>query len=472
MHKTIIKIEEIHNYLYENLMLKPDLNLVEKYNQPGPRYTSYPTAPHFTEEVDHSELIRESASETGNLSLYFHIPFCKSLCWFCGCTKIITKKREPSIAYMETLKKEILQYLPNIKPGRKVQQLHFGGGTPNYLDPDLIDDFADFLQQHFTFTEDAELSAELDPRTMTEAHMKAFKRLGINRVSFGVQDVKIETQKAVNRVQSDEQNTDSISWAKEAGIDSLNIDLIYGLPHQTPESIRDTIQQVLKYSPDRLAVFSYAHVPWISPAQKILERNGLPSAEEKIQMLGVIIEELTSPAAGYQYIGMDHFAKVDDSLAVAQRNKTMQRNFQGYSTFSNLEICAFGMSSISQTSNSYRQNAKDLADYTEMVNLGKPPIVKGLILTDEDHIRRTTIMRLMCDLELNYEAMSDKLGIDFKIHFADALAGMDGFIADGLVELSDSALKVTPQGSLFVRNIAMNFDEHLVKGIAKHSKTV
>lgn len=453
-------------------MLKPDLSLVEKYNQPGPRYTSYPTAPHFMEEVDHAELIGESASETGNLSLYFHIPFCKSLCWFCGCTKIITKKREPAVAYMETLKKEVLQYLPQIKRGRMVQQLHFGGGTPNYLDPDLIDDFADFLHEHFSFTDDAELSAELDPRTMTEAHMKSFRRLGINRVSFGVQDVKLETQQAVNRIQSDEQNSNAIKWAKESGIDSLNIDLIYGLPHQTPESIRETIQQVLAYSPDRLAVFSYAHVPWISPAQKILEREGLPSAEEKIQMLGVIIEVLTSPEAGYQYIGMDHFAKIDDSLAIAQRHKTMQRNFQGYSTFSDLEICAFGMSSISQTSNSYRQNAKDLGDYTEMVNQGLPPIVKGLILTAEDQIRRTTIMRLMCDLELDFEAMSEKLGVDFKHYFADALAQMDGFIEDGLVEISDTGLRVTAQGSLFVRNIAMNFDAHLAKGIAKHSKTV
>jgi len=453
-------------------MLKPDLNLVEKYNQPGPRYTSYPTAPHFTEEIDHRILQQESASETGPLSLYFHIPFCKSLCWFCGCTKIISNKREPSVAYMETLKKEILQYLPNIQPGRKVQQLHFGGGTPNYLDPDIIDDFADFLHQHFTFADDAELSAELDPRTMTEEHMNAFKRLGINRVSFGVQDVKLKTQEAVNRVQSDQQNTDAINWAKAAGIDSLNIDLIYGLPYQTPDSIRDTIQQVLKYSPDRLAVFSYAHVPWISPAQKILERTGLPTAEEKIQMLGVIIEELTSPEAGYQYIGMDHFARVDDSLAVAQRNKSMQRNFQGYATFSDLEICAFGMSSISQTSNTYRQNAKDLGEYTALVNQDKMPIIKGLILEPEDHLRRTTIMRLMCDLELDFAAMTEKLGVDFKTHFTDALASMDGFIADGLLEMDESKLKVTPQGSLFIRNIAMEFDAHLAKGVAKHSKTV
>ncbi len=453
-------------------MLIPNLSLVEKYNRPGPRYTSYPTAPHFTEEIDPEQLRAEAASETGPLSLYFHIPFCHSLCWFCGCTKIINSKRESAVSYLDTLEKEISHYLTLIKPGRKVQQLHFGGGTPNSLPPDLIDRFSDFLHSHFDFADNAEISAELDPRRLTEEHIKAFRRLGVNRVSFGVQDVQLITQQAVNRVQSDEQNRNAIEWSRAAGIESLNIDLIYGLPHQTPESIRDTIHQVLTYSPDRLAVFSYAHVPWVAPAQKILDKAGLPSAQEKIQMLGVIIQELT--CSGYQYIGMDHFAKIDDSLAIAQREKTMQRNFQGYSTFKDVEIAAFGMSSISQTTNSYRQNFKDLADYTEQVNAGNLPITKGYILNEDDHIRRTTIMRLMCDLSLDFDSMSKMLDIDFRSYFKDSLISpeLEEMCADGLVNLDADQLEVTQQGTLFIRNIAMIFDAYLADSKAKHSKTV
>jgi len=450
--------------------LIPDLKLVQKYNKPGPRYTSYPTAPYFNEDIDLAEIEQRRSEETGALSLYFHIPFCKSLCWFCGCTKIINRKHEPAVEYIQVLKKEIELHLANSKPGRKVKQLHFGGGTPNFLAPTLIDEFSDFLHEKFEFAEDAEISAELDPRTLTEDHIKAFRRLGVNRVSFGMQDVKLDTQKAVNRVQSDEQNSNAIEWSRKAGINSLNIDLIYGLPHQTPESIRDTIQQILKYNPDRLAVFSYAHVPWVAPAQKILERHGLPEAEQKIKMLGVIIEELTS--SGYQYIGMDHFAKTTDSLAIAQREKTMQRNFQGYSTSKDLEICAFGMSSISQSSDTYRQNYKELDPWQEKVLAGKAPTFKGYILTEEDKIRRTTIMRLMCDLSLNFEQMSELLGVPFKEHFAHALSQLDEMVADGLVEIDDEALTVTPQGSLFVRNVAMHFDAYLKSGEGRHSKTV
>lgn len=451
-------------------MLSPNLALVEKYNQPGPRYTSYPTAPQFSEKVDLEQLQLEARSETAPLSLYFHIPFCHSMCWFCGCTKIISSKRDHAVSYMEVLKQEIDNYLPNIKAGRKVQQLHFGGGTPNSLAPDLIDSFSDFLKQRFDFTDDAELSAELDPRRLTEEHIQAFSRLGINRVSFGVQDVQLVTQEAVNRVQTNQQNLQAIQWARAAGMQSLNIDLIYGLPYQTPESIRKTIHQVLEYSPDRLAVFSYAHVPWFAPAQKILERHGLPQAEDKIKMLGVIIEELTS--SGYQYIGMDHFAKTSDSLAIAQRNKTMQRNFQGYSTFKDLEIAAFGMSSISQTNNSYRQNFKELSEYQAAVLAQKPPVSKGYILNADDHIRRTTIMRLMCDLSLDYQQMSQTLNIDFKSYFSEALSGLVDMEIDGLIEQNQHGIKVTSQGTLFIRNIAMHFDHYLQTSGAKHSKTV
>lgn len=392
------------------------------------------------------------------------------MCWFCGCTKIISTKRAPAEKYLHLLEREIEHYRENIQPGREVQQLHFGGGTPNYLDPDLIDHFASCLHKHFHFAPNAEISAELDPRRLTEAHIKAFARLGVNRVSFGIQDIQLETQKAVNRVQSDQQNRNAIQWARDAGMDSLNIDLIYGLPYQTPESIRKTIHQVLDYSPDRLAVFSYAHVPWIAPAQKILERHGLPEPDQKIQMLGIIIEELTS--SGYQYIGMDHFAKINDSLAIAQREKTMQRNFQGYSTFKDLDICAFGISSISQTKNSYRQNIKDMAAYEKELMLGRLPVEKGYILTPDDHVRRSVIMRLMCDHALDYNQLSEDLQIDFLTYFSNTIENLEPMEADGLLVRNDSSLQVTPQGTLYLRNIAMHFDAHLAQSSARHSKTV
>ncbi|MFC4993409.1 oxygen-independent coproporphyrinogen III oxidase [Rubritalea tangerina] len=449
-------------------MLKPDLRLVEKYNKPGPRYTSYPTAPQFSESVNHQQLLQETQKDTGPLSLYFHIPFCQSMCWFCGCTKIISNKREPAERYLHNLEREIQLYPENAN--RPVQQLHFGGGTPNYLTPDQIQRFGNTLRNHFDFAHNAEISAELDPRRLTQEHIQAFQTLGVNRVSFGMQDVQLSTQKAVNRVQSDTQNRNAIDWARSAGIHSLNIDLIYGLPHQTPESIRNTIQHILSYDPDRLAVFSYAHVPWIAPAQKILERHGLPEAEAKIQMLGVIIEELTSN--GYQYIGMDHFAKINDPLAVAQRNKTMQRNFQGYSTFRDLEIRAFGITSISQTQNSYRQNVKDLNAYEQALDQNTVPISKGYLLTQDDHIRRTTIMRLMCDHTLDYSQLSRELDIDFADYFRHEIHGLVDMEIDGLLERSETSLKVTPQGTLFIRNIAMFFDAHLAQSSARHSRTV
>lgn len=451
-------------------MLTPDLQLVEKYNLPGPRYTSYPSSPHFQECSDQGPYLQELAHSASPLSLYFHIPFCHSLCYFCGCTKIISSKLEAAVPYLDTLISEIDLYRAHAPAQRPVQQLHFGGGTPNFLSPELIYRFSDELKNRFHFADDAEISVELDPRRLTKEHVDAFRALGVNRFSFGLQDIKEDTQKTVNRIQPDHLNRQAISWAREAGITSLNLDLIYGLPHQTPQSIHDTIQHILSYDPDRLAVFSYAHVPWVAPAQLILEKAGLPSAREKIDMLGIIISELTS--AGYQYIGMDHFAKKDDPLAIAQRNKTLQRNFQGYSTFKDVEIAAFGMSSISQTENTYRQNFKTLPKYTQMVESGVLPVEKAYFLSQDDQIRRTTIMRLMCDLSLDFAQMSDALQIDFSAYFAHELASFAEKQTDGLVQLDQNQLQVTPQGSLFIRNIAMHFDKYLSTSTAKHSKTI
>ncbi len=454
-------------------MLKPDLNLIRKYNQPGPRYTSYPTAPHFSEETDKQALAAQTESEDSDLSLYFHIPFCRSLCWFCGCTKIITTQQDKADHYLDLLEKEISLFLPRIKPGRKVRQLHFGGGTPNYLTPAQIDRFSSFLHSHFSFHPDAEISTELDPRTLTEEHIQSFKNLGINRASMGVQDVKPEVQEAVHRIQTDEHNRNALKWLRNAGISSCNLDLIYGLPKQTPESFEETLHHILDYSPDRLAVFSYAHVPWIMPAQKILEAKDLPEPEAKLKMLEKIITILTDN--GYHYVGMDHFAKETDPLTVAQKNGTLQRNFQGYSTHGGVEICAFGMSSISQTSRSYRQNFKDITDYGQAVSEGHYPIDRGILLTDEDVMRRDIIMSIMCQLHLDYSAKSEQHGIDFKQHFADSLELLKPMEKDGLLELGEKSLQVTEQGRLFIRNIAMSFDAYLAQGESqkgKFSKTV
>ena len=451
-------------------MLSPDLNLIRKYNQPGPRYTSYPTAPQFSQETDKLTLASQTEQETSDLSLYFHIPFCQSLCWFCGCTKIITQDQSRSDHYLDLLEKEIDQFLPKVNDGRKVKQLHFGGGTPNFMNPEQIKRFSDFIHNRFDFYADAELSTELDPRTLTQEHIAAYSEMGINRASIGVQDVKPEVQIAIHRVQTDEHNRNALQWLREAGITSCNLDLIYGLPKQTPESFEDTLHHILDYSPDRLAVFSYAHVPWISPAQKILETKDLPDPESKLMMLEKVITILT--ANGYHYVGMDHFAKHDDKLSIAQKNGTLQRNFQGYSTHGGVEICAFGMASISQTSRSYRQNFKDITDYGQAVAAGEFPIDRGIVLTDEDVMRRDLIMSVMCQLHLDYAEESTQHGVDIKSHFADSLEALKPMEKDGLIELGDSFLQVTEQGRLFVRNIAMVFDAYLDSNKAKFSKTV
>jgi len=451
-------------------MLIPDLHLIRKYNQPGPRYTSYPTAPHFSADTDKAELAAQTADEDSDLSLYFHIPFCRSLCWFCGCTKIISTNQTKADHYLDVMEREIELFLPRMKPGRKVRQLHFGGGTPNYLSPEQIDRFSHFIHKHFEFHDDAELSTELDPRTLTQEHIAAFRAMGINRASMGVQDVKPDVGKAVNRLQTDEQNRNALGWLRDAGITSCNLDLIYGLPKQTPESFEKTLHHILDYSPDRLAVFSYAHVPWIMPAQKILEAKHLPGPEDKLKMLESIIKILTSN--GYHYVGMDHFAKDSDELAIAQKNGTLQRNFQGYSTHGGVEIAAFGMSSISQTSRSYRQNFKDITDYEQAIAADRYPIDRGIILTDEDVMRRDLIMSIMCQLRLDYTEKSEKHGIDVRKTFADSIAALKPMEDDGLVELREDALQVTEQGRLFIRNIAMSFDAYLDSGKAKFSKTV
>lgn len=436
-----------------------DLQLIDKYNRPGPRYTSYPPANHFREYADYAPLMGGVEQGDAPLSLYFHLPFCETLCWFCGCHQITTLDRDRGNDYLDLLEKELELFAQHLPVGREAVQLHFGGGTPNFFTSVQIDRLGAMIDRHFTFTADAEKSVELDPRRLNADHVEAFARMGMTRASFGVQDSNLEVQKVIHRVQPQAMNIAAMDLLRANGFDSINLDLIYGLPLQTPESFSATLDEVLELKPDRFAIFNYAHVPWMRPAQKLLEKAGLPDAETKMQLLKLCIERLSSE--GYVYIGMDHFALPDDELVQAQREQSLQRNFQGYSTRAGVEICGFGISSISQGAVGFHQNVKDLESYRACLDQGKLPIFKGYELTDEDRMRGDIIMRLMCDLSLDHGAMSEKWGIDFEAHFADALAQLKELAEDGLLVWTDRGFAVTERGRLFIRNLAMCFDAYL-----------
>lgn len=452
-----------------------DIELVKKYNIPGPRYTSYPPAVHFTDKINWIDVkseIERNNQQPRDLSLYFHIPFCYSLCWFCGCTTIITPDVKQSATYIDYLKKEMDLIVPLLNPHRKVVQLHLGGGSPTFMPVDDIKRLGDLIHQRFTFSDDIEAGVEMDPRRMVKEQVKAFREVGFNRASLGVQDFNPKVQKAVHRIQPKELTAEVIGWIREYGFQSLNIDLIYGLPFQTPESFEKTLDEVLEFKPDRFAVFSYAHVPWMKPSQRIFEfKQILPSAETKFQLLKIVTEKLTR--SGYVYIGMDHFALESDELVKAQRNGTLQRNFQGYSTRAGADIYAFGMSSISQTDCAYWQNHKNINTYYSMLNEGKIPLSRGYFLNEDDRIRRVTIMRLMCDLKLDYNAMSELLKINFKEYFQKEINSLDDLEADGLLILTPDGITVTQLGRLFIRVIAMRFDAYLPEmSERRFSKTI
>jgi oxygen-independent coproporphyrinogen III oxidase len=454
--------------------LNVNLDLISKYDVPGPRYTSYPPATHFTDQVSAGQLrdkIRANGHSDRDLSLYFHLPFCRSLCWYCGCTTVITTQQKKSGIYLDYLRKEMELMAGFLNPNRKVVQLHYGGGTPTFLTPNELRSLGEMVHAKFQFAADLEAGVEIDPRFLTRDHVSALRETGFNRASIGVQDHNPAVQEAVHRIQPFETTKQSVDWLREDGFKSLNIDLIYGLPHQTVASFEKTIDEVLQLRPDRFAVFSYAHVPWIKPTQRAFKPGALPSAEIKLQLLKLTIEKLT--AEGFVYIGMDHFARADDELTVAQRQKTLQRNFQGYSTRGGTDICAFGMSSISQAGDVYWQNVKELPAYYAALDRNELPLAKGYIMTDEDQIRRQTIMRLMCDLSLDYDRMSQYLELDFKAHFAPELASLDDLEADGLVVRNERGLEVTSLGRLLIRNIAVRFDAyHAGRTVRNFSRTI
>lgn len=450
-----------------------ELDLIRKYDVPGPRYTSYPTAPHFRDDIDRSSVLK--AIEDNNrrprpLSLYFHIPFCQTLCWYCGCTTVIGKDKSRTNAYLDVLDREMKRKSRWLNGEREVVQIHFGGGTPTYLSPDQIRELGRRIHTYFQITEDAEVAVEVDPRRLTHEHVEALVDAGFNRASLGVQDNDSRVQEAINRIQPFEMTERVAGWLSDAGFRSLNVDLIYGLPHQTIDSFDRTLDEVLTLEPDRFAIYTYAHVPWIKPAQKLLEGDALPGPEEKLAMQKHIVERLT--AEGYDYIGMDHYSRHDDALAKARRGGTLRRNFQGYSTRAGVDIYGFGMSAISQIDGLYLQNPRELEAYQVAVEQQDFPIYRAYLLNDDDRIRREWIMALMCHARLDFEQISERLGVDVTRYFADEIQELTPMQRDGLVVVDETGITVTDRGRLLLRNICMPFDAHIEGGEDRYSRTV
>lgn len=438
-----------------------DFDMICKYNQPGPRYTSYPPANHFTEDIDRKaveSVIASSDGEKEKISLYFHLPFCQTGCYYCGCTNIVTQDQQKSGEYLKYLRKEVEMLASKLPADREVVQIQLGGGTPNFLLPEEILELGELIHNNFSISPDVEAGVEIDPRRLTKEKVDAYIQVGFNRASLGVQDVDPDVQKAVNRIQPFEMTAQSVTWLRDAGINSINFDLIYGLPVQTIDSFTESIEKVQSLSPDRLAIYSYAHIPWIKPNQQQLE-DRLPPLEDKLRLLQLAIETLTDD--GMVYIGMDHFATPDDSLTQALRNGTLQRNFQGYSTWKGVGIYGFGMSAISSAKGAYWQNQKKLMPYYNEVNDDTLPFFRGYIMNEDDNIRYQAIMLLMCNFYLDYAEISNALGVDFQDYFKAEIASLSDLEDDGLLVREKDGLRVTELGRLFIRIVAMRFDAYL-----------
>jgi oxygen-independent coproporphyrinogen-3 oxidase len=441
-----------------------DIHLLRKYDRPGPRYTSYPTAPLFSAaftaaDFSHEITATNQPDATGDVSLYFHFPFCDTLCYFCGCTMLITRDRARIEEYNSYLRKEIAAVSRMIAPNRRVVQVHWGGGTPTHLFPDQIREMGETIRKSFRIDPSAEMSVEIDPRELKREHLVALRDAGFNRMSMGVQDFDARVQEAVNRVQPESMSRQVYDWARELGFTSINLDLIYGLPYQTLASFETTVRKVITFGPDRIAAFNYAHVPWLKPHQKLIHPEDLPSPGQKLEILKLTIEQLC--AGGYEYIGMDHFARPEDELARAQKSKTLYRNFQGYSTKSGADLYGFGMSAISHFRESYAQNTKNIPEYYRALDGGTFATHVGYRMTRDDQIRKHVIMRLMCDLELDKTQVERMFGIVFDTYFESSLHGLGQFVDDGLVTLGADSIAIVGAGRLLLRNIAMCFDAYL-----------
>lgn len=455
-----------------------DPELLNKYNRPLPRYTSYPPAT----ELKHTfnQLDFEAAIAVGNykhtpLSLYCHIPFCESACYFCGCNTIITQHKEAANPYLDYLERHIIQVADKVSD-RRVNQMHWGGGTPSYFSMAQVERLWDILHTHFTFELDAEVSIEVNPRDLTREYVTFLKNLGFKRISFGIQDFDPHVQEAVNRIQPEAMLFGAMGWLRDAGFESVNVDLIYGLPYQSLATFRNTIEKTICLDPDRIAVFNFAYVPWMKPIQKKhIDPDTLPDPAEKLDILHMTIDELTR--TGYQFIGMDHFAKPEDELAIAQSQGQLHRNFQGYTTQPESDLLGFGMTSISMLHDVYVQNHKGLRDFYKAIDVNILPIERGVTLNKDDILRRAVIMELMCQFELSKTAIEEKYHLsfdqDFDDYFARERKDLEALAEDGLVRLTPNHIEVLPAGRLLIRNVAAVFDTYLRdRTIRKFSQSV
>lgn len=441
-----------------------DIDLIRRYDKAGPRYTSYPTAVQFHEgfgEKQYRQYALESNASGRPLSLYFHLPFCDTVCYYCACNKIVTKDRGRSLPYLDHLYKEIAMQGELFDRSRPVNQLHWGGGTPTFLSDEQMKELMDMTGKYFNLRDDdqGEYSIEIDPREVQKDTIKVLRSLGFNRMSMGVQDFDPRVQKAVNRIQPEAVTMNVLASAREEGFRSISLDLIYGLPLQTVESFGQTLEKIIDIDPDRLSIFNYAHLPELFKPQRRINVDELPSASEKLDILQHTINRLTD--AGYVYIGMDHFAKPDDELAVAQRERTLYRNFQGYSTHADCDMVSMGVTSIGMVGNSYSQNVKKSEEYYELIESGHLPVFRGYELNQDDVLRREVITSLMCHFVLDMVQIEQKYKIRFADYFAAELDDLGLMQKDGLLSLGDTEIQVEPAGRLLIRNICMVFDRYL-----------
>ncbi len=442
--------------------------LIRRFDVSGPRYTSYPTADRFVEAFGMDDYVRAleqrrqgpaAAALARPLSIYVHLPFCESLCYYCACNKIITKHHERAAPYLALLRREVELHVQHMGRGAAVSQLHLGGGTPTFLSDEELAWLMDLLRSHFTFQDGGEYSIEVDPRTVTAERLESLRQLGFNRLSFGVQDFDPDVQKAVHRVQPAEQVFALVASARRIGFDSVNVDLIYGLPKQNPQSFARTLEQVCELRPDRIALYAYAHLPERFKPQRRIIMIDLPLPDAKVSMLASALKAFMQ--AGYVYIGMDHFALPEDALAIAKRQGRLHRNFQGYSTQPDCDLVGLGVSAIGKVGATYSQNVKTLDEYQYLIDQGRLPVARGLALSRDDILRRSVIMALMCQGEVLFESIELAHLIDFRQYFAAEMEQMREMQQQGLVSISDSGIQVTPLGWFFVRGVAMVFDKYL-----------
>ena len=443
-----------------------DSDLIRRYDVAGPRYTSYPTAVQFDTRTGAFELLqalRESRKALRPLSLYVHLPFCANICYYCACNKVITKDRGRAQTYLQRLEHEIHMLACHLAPGQVVKQLHLGGGTPTFLNHDELRRLMAQLRACFNLLDDdsGDYSIEVDPREADWATMGLLRELGFNRVSLGVQDLDPTVQRAINRPQSLEETRTLVEAARTLQFRSVNIDLIYGLPRQTPETFSQTVSEIIRLQPDRLSVFNYAHLPERFMPQRRIEGADLPNAHSKLIMLERTVEQLTG--AGYRYIGMDHFALPDDDLAIAQEELTLRRSFQGYTTHGDCDLIGLGVSAISQVGELYCQNSNDLNDYQRLLDSDRPATRRGLVCNRDDRIRRAVIQQLICHFTLDFSQIEAAFGIDFKGYFVDVWPHLTGMQEDGLIALSETEIEVKPAGRLLVRSVCSVFDAYLTR---------